>query len=387
MSRYYLDAAPVTATVDPASPFSLHCTSRATVLFGLVKGPGPDGKAASASIRFRHDPDITSDIVLGQDWLASARTELSSHLITPVAESGPSTSSPTILSYSSVLLDGIPVTAQNINMMSMSYHCRPHNRTIKSLVTGPDLYGTVFSTTLLFHPKPSTLPTTADILLGADWLRDCAIHAIHNGPSLPQAEPAPSNRHPDDQPSFATTAPQTPGVSQIHGFTLTPDKDKDKDKDKDNDKDTDYNVSEDVCNNDFVGETHDQLPESAGNSDNFVNEVNPDQTMDELLEDARNGAASDASCSSRNNAESPTPSAVFVVPPSRDDLPDIVYNPQATAEEQRHIARELFHDNLFKHKTTRAQCDGKMAQTGSQNWRGKRICCGIFGAGRSVSSG
>ncbi|KAJ7585479.1 hypothetical protein C8J56DRAFT_892212 [Mycena floridula] len=40
MSRYYLDAAPVTATVDGASPFSLHRTSRATVLFGLVKGPG-----------------------------------------------------------------------------------------------------------------------------------------------------------------------------------------------------------------------------------------------------------------------------------------------------------------------------------------------------------
>ncbi|KAJ7576051.1 hypothetical protein C8J56DRAFT_900224 [Mycena floridula] len=40
MSRYYFDAAPVTATVDGANPFSLHRTSRATVLFGLVKGPG-----------------------------------------------------------------------------------------------------------------------------------------------------------------------------------------------------------------------------------------------------------------------------------------------------------------------------------------------------------
>ncbi|KAJ7580061.1 hypothetical protein C8J56DRAFT_1103836 [Mycena floridula] len=67
-------------------------------------------------------------------------------------------------------------------MSLVSYHTQPHNCILKSLVTGPDLYGTVFSTTLSFNPKPAALEATADILLGADWLMACAIHTIQNMP-------------------------------------------------------------------------------------------------------------------------------------------------------------------------------------------------------------
>ncbi|KAJ7575173.1 hypothetical protein C8J56DRAFT_1124391 [Mycena floridula] len=100
-------------------------------------------------------------------------------------------------SYCPVLLDGLPVTAENINMSPVSYHCRPHNHVVKALITGQDLYGTRFSTLLQLQPKPASLDTTADVLLGSDWLRDCAIHAIQNRPdtapaaiSQPLASPA-----------------------------------------------------------------------------------------------------------------------------------------------------------------------------------------------------
>ncbi|KAJ7589813.1 hypothetical protein C8J56DRAFT_1047978 [Mycena floridula] len=82
-------------------------------------------------------------------------------------------------------------------MSPVSYHCRPHNRVVKALITGQDLYGTRFSTLLELQPKPASLDTTADVLLGSDWLRDCAIHAIQNRPdtapaaiSQPLASPA-----------------------------------------------------------------------------------------------------------------------------------------------------------------------------------------------------
>ncbi|KAJ7599480.1 hypothetical protein C8J56DRAFT_1040362 [Mycena floridula] len=320
MSCYHLDNTPVTATIDSSNPFSLHHTSRATVLLG----PGPNGSPVSRTVRLRHDLAIASNIVLGQDWLTSTHALDPFPQVQDPPSSSVSSSAPTSApSYSAVLLDSIPIAAQNINMSPISYHCRPHSRILKSLVTGPNLYGTVFSTSLSFHPKPATLETTADILLGTDWLRDCAIHALHMSYNRPDACPALSvwqpevtlatetayNRHPS-----ATAGRSEPAMTDIPEGVTYGDERKTPDKDKDEDKD----------NN--VSQTH-------HNENDFV---------DQLLDDARNNSIASAGPSSQ---------ATDYDAPS-GNLPDIVYNPEATAEQQRDNAQSLFRDNIFSHKTT-----------------------------------
>ncbi|KAJ7572433.1 hypothetical protein C8J56DRAFT_287009 [Mycena floridula] len=203
-------------------------------------------------------------------------------------------------------------------MSPVSYHCRPHNRVVNALITGQDLYGTRFSTLLQLQPKPASLDTTADILLGSDWLRDCAIHAIQNRPDpAPAAISEPLALPAED---ISAVAPEAPAPLED-----------DKDKDKDN----------------TVLESYDNHNRHVNNPA-FHEAASP--TTDPLLHEVRNNAAEPGPSSQASQSErlSPCP----IQPSLSSDLPDIVFNAEATAEQQRDNSRSLFHDNIFSHRTT-----------------------------------
>ncbi|KAJ7586667.1 hypothetical protein C8J56DRAFT_1085207 [Mycena floridula] len=183
-NSYTLDGRTITVSLDPTSPSSFHRgIGRSRILQGNISsGPDQSGSIFTSQIRLVRSEHLGTDVLLGQDWAFACQRNLAASTASVSSSTPPSAGPPApSRSYCPVLLDGLPVTAENINMSPVSYHCRPHNRVVKALITGQDLYGTRFSTLLQLQPKPASLDTTADVLLGSDWLRDCAIHAIHDG--------------------------------------------------------------------------------------------------------------------------------------------------------------------------------------------------------------
>ncbi|KAJ7573091.1 hypothetical protein C8J56DRAFT_1067028 [Mycena floridula] len=127
---------------------------------------------------------------------------------------------------------------------------------------------------------------------------------------------------PSGLPHYATehgTLSQAPRSSFYHLSSLADPTNQDKDKDKDNDRD-------DVFKYD-------------GNDSDLLSDATAAQAMDDLLDDARNNAAAIAGPSSGfSDRDAPSVSPIFITPSAPDSLPEMVYNEEAIAEQQRDIA-------------------------------------------------
>ncbi|KAJ7586112.1 hypothetical protein C8J56DRAFT_946215 [Mycena floridula] len=163
---FQLNGRDILTSIDPTASVSYHLDRRRQRFQARVTHTDSAGAQWTAELALLYRAnEFGLQFILGQDWLTQQTRITDTQIST-----GPS--------YSSVHLDGLPVIAENINLCPQSYHCQPHNRVLRGLVAGPNLWGTIFSTVIYFHPKPPTIQSTAAILLGADWCRDVAIHSI-----------------------------------------------------------------------------------------------------------------------------------------------------------------------------------------------------------------